>query len=76
MILWLKTEEVDSDEIARIRFIDEILVHAEKGGLPKPPMNKDPAEKDMMEGLYNIGVSVKGMKTLSDNKGNFEQSQI
>ena len=53
-----ETEEVDPDKIASNRLINEILVYAVKGGLPKTPMNKVLAEKETIEGLSNIDATV------------------
>ena len=61
-------------ELTRDRVIEDVLIYAVKGGLPKEPMTMEVAE---MERFTNIGVEVKNMKTISNtSKGHFEQSRI
>ena len=64
-------EEVDVEELARNRMIDEILVYTVKGGVPKPPAIKEETEQEIKERLSTIGVNIRSMKTISDKWGSF-----
>ena len=69
-------EEVDVEELARNRMIDEILVYTVKGGVPKPPAIKEETEQEIKERLSTIGVNIRSMKTICDKWGNFKQSRV
>ena len=69
-------EEVDLEELARDKLIEEILVYTVKGCLPKPPASKEEAEQEIKERLSTLDVKVVSMKTICDKRGYFEQSRV
>ena len=66
--------EVDKDELARDKIIEEILVYS-VGGIG-PEEKKDVVEQEIVQKLANIGVIVKSMKSFSKFNGNFDQSRV
>ena len=69
------TEEVEKDELARDKIIEEILVYAVVGGVGTVE-KKDVVEQEIVHKLADIGVTVESMQTFSTHDGKFDQSRV
>ena len=69
-------EEADPEELAKDRMIEEILVYAVKGGLPKPPETKEMVEEEITERLNTLNVNIRSMRSICDSRGHFEQCRV
>ena len=66
--------EVDKDELARDKIVDELWVYYVGGATPADTI--EVAEQEIVEKLSKIGISVVYMKTFSNFNGNFDQSRV
>ena len=66
--------DVDQDELARDKIINEILVYYVGGATPAD--EKEVVEQEIVEKLSEIGISVESMKTFSTFNGKYDQSRV
>ena len=67
-----ETEEVDTDELARDKNVEKVIVYA----VTEPIEKKSDVEAEIREKFANIGVEVREMKTKSTYRGEFDKSLV